>query len=124
MAPIKTLENFEAWQSARELARNVYLLPEQHPVNRDFGFKDQLRRASVSTMSNLAEAHGRDTDRDKARFIDFSRGSAYETLSMFILGSDVGHLTLEESEAFLETNRKILGQVTQLVKYLRQSSPR
>ena len=73
MSAITKLEDFAAWQNARELARDVYLLPGEHPVTLDFGFRDQLRRAAVSTMSNLAEAHGRDTDADKARFGDYSR---------------------------------------------------
>jgi four helix bundle protein len=124
MAAINRLEDFEVWQSARELAREVYALPESHPAKRDFAFRDQLCRASISTMSNAAEAYGRSSDPDKARFLDFSRGSANETLSMFYLGSDIGHFTQQEADAFMSINRKILKQLTQLIKYLRTSVPR
>ena len=119
MAVIRRLEDFEAWQGARELATEVYKLPASHPAKRDFGFRDQLCRASVSTMSNIAEAHGRSTDRDKARFLDFARGSGNETLSMFYLGADIRYFDNVETERFMTINLKILRQVSQLIKYLR-----
>lgn len=79
MATIVTLGDFKAWQNARELAGEVCCFPRSHPMNLDFGFRDQLRRA-----------HGRYSGPDKARFTDFSRGSASETLSRFYLGEDIG----------------------------------
>ena len=75
-------------------------------------------------MSNIAEAHERSTDKDKARFLDFARGSGNETLSMFYLGGDIGYFDGDEIERFMMINRTVLRQLSQLIKYLRTSEPR
>jgi four helix bundle protein len=59
MATIKKFEEIEAWKKSRELTRKVYGASNQSPFARDFGLRDQIRRAAVSIMSNIAEGHDR-----------------------------------------------------------------
>lgn len=59
MPMVNTFEALEAWQKARELTRAIYALSNDGPFGRDFGLRDQIRRASVSIMSNIAEGFER-----------------------------------------------------------------
>ena len=59
MASIEKFEDIEAWQKARELTREIYRITNQGSFSRDFGLRDQIRRAAVSVMSNIAEGFGR-----------------------------------------------------------------
>lgn len=59
MAAFKTFKDIEAWQQARELTRDIYAISNNGAFARDFGLRDQIRRASVSIMSNIAEGHER-----------------------------------------------------------------
>jgi four helix bundle protein len=59
MATIKRFEDIEAWKKARELTRKVYALSKKEPFSRDFALRDQIRRAAVSAMSNIAEGFER-----------------------------------------------------------------
>ena len=96
MATIKRFEDIQAWQKARELVGEVYKACAKGPLQRDFGLKDQLCRAAVSAMSNIAEGFARKTDRDFAHFLDVAKGSAVETQSLLYAALDIGHITADE----------------------------
>ncbi|PYV31753.1 MAG: four helix bundle protein [Acidobacteria bacterium] len=96
MATIKRFEDIQAWQKARELVGEVYKACAKGPLQRDFGLKDQLCRAAVSAMSNIAEGFARKTDRDFAHFLDVAKGSAVETQSLLYAALDIGHITTDE----------------------------
>jgi len=55
MSAIRTLQDLEAWKAAKELAKMIYIVSSTGPISQDFGYRDQIRRAAVSTMSNVAE---------------------------------------------------------------------
>lgn len=78
MTKIGKLEEIKAWQEARELVREIYATTNTGEFSTDFGLRDQIRRASVSIMSNVAEGYARSTDRDFARFLSIALGSAVE----------------------------------------------
>ena len=71
MPTIKRFEDIQAWQKAREITANIYQITRDSEFSRDFGLRDQIRRASVSTMSNIAEGFARKSDRDFAHFLIF-----------------------------------------------------
>ena len=64
MGTITRFEEIHAWRKARELVREVYKASNADLFNRDYGLKDQIRRAAVSSMCNIAEGYGRSSDRD------------------------------------------------------------
>ena len=73
MATIRRFEDLQAWQKARELVREIYTACAHGRLNRDFGLKDQLCRAAVSAMSNIAEGFARPSDRDFTHFLDIAK---------------------------------------------------
>ena len=76
MAKIEKFEDIEAWKKARELAREIYAISNEGLFARDFGLRDQIRRAAVSVMSNIAEGFERGGDVEFRRFLSIAKGSA------------------------------------------------
>lgn len=76
MAGITRFEEIEAWKTARKLTNTVYELSNQAGFNRDFGLRDQIRRASISVMSNIAEVFESRTDTQFINFLGMARASA------------------------------------------------
>jgi four helix bundle protein len=93
---VQRFEELEAWQIARELANQMYKITKQESVCRDFGFVDQIRRAAISIMNNIAEGFERGSNRDFVKFLFIARGSAGEVRSLLYLGLDQGYLTNSE----------------------------
>ncbi len=78
MAKIQCFEEIEAWQKAREITREIYLITSGGEIAKDFVLKDQLRRASLSIMSNIAEGFERGGNREFRQFLAMAKGSAGE----------------------------------------------
>jgi four helix bundle protein len=92
MAKIQRFEDLIAWQKARELARQVYSHTGAGTFAKDFGLRDQIRRASVSIMSNIAEGFERGSQAEFHQFLVIAKGSCAEVRSQLYLAKDVGHL--------------------------------
>ncbi len=75
-------EDLSAWQKARELTNDVYRICNQPPLCRDFGLRDQIQRAAVSVMSNIAEGFDRQSKPDRLNFYNYAKGSAGEVRSL------------------------------------------
>jgi four helix bundle protein len=74
-------EQLDVWQKAIEYADDVYGITRSFPADERFGLTNQLRRASVSVSSNIAEGSGRGSNRDFSRFLEIAYGSLMETVS-------------------------------------------
>jgi len=98
MPTIERFEDVQAWQKAREFVCEVYNLRSDGPLSKDFGLRDQLCRAGVSSMSNVAEGFARNSDKDFAHFLDVARGSAMEVQSLLYVALDVGYIEKNEFE--------------------------
>jgi four helix bundle protein len=79
---ITRFEDLECWKHARALVNIVFDLCEQEPLSKDFGTKDQIRRASISVMNNIAEGFGRHSRKQFLLFLDYSTASCMEVRSM------------------------------------------
>jgi four helix bundle protein len=86
---IKQFEDIESWKKARELVRQIY--SEFSPV-RDYGFKDQIQRAAVSVMCNIAEGFDRGSNKEFVQFLVISRGSVCEVKSLSYAALDLGYI--------------------------------
>jgi len=75
MTRIERFEDIDAWKKARELARAIYAISAEGPFSRDFGLRDQIRRASVSIMSNIAAGLGCGGNREFIQFLSMAKGS-------------------------------------------------
>src|SRR5271155_816102 len=98
MASIQRFEEIKAWQKARELVREVYKACASTQLGRDFGLRNQICRAAVSAMSNIAEGFSRKTDKEFAHFLDIARGSCGEVQSLLYVALDVEYLLQPDFE--------------------------
>ncbi|MGB1037970.1 MAG: four helix bundle protein [Bacteroidia bacterium] len=84
------------WKKARQNNPRIYLLTKKFPDDEKFGMKSQIKRASVSIMSNIAEGAGRRTNKDFVNFLGMAHGSATEVENLLIVGLDLGFITKEK----------------------------
>ncbi len=90
---VERFEDLVAWQKARELTKQIYLLTREEPFSKDFGLRDQIQRASVSIMSNLAEGFERGSRAEFHKFIVIAKASCAEVRSQLYVAFDVRHIT-------------------------------
>ena len=122
MAAIKQFEDIQAWQKARELVREIYKVCAEGRLSRDFGLRDQLCRAAVSSMSNVAEGFAKKSDRDFAHFLDIARGSITEVQSLLYVALDVGYIEESEFEKLRKRTEETASLISGLTSYLRKRS--
>ena len=91
----------KVWQKAHNFTVNLYKMTANFPPEEKFGLTNQIRRASVSIESNLAEGCGRNGDKEFSRFIDLAQGSAYEVRCQLFIARDLGFLTVVEFNLLL-----------------------
>jgi four helix bundle protein len=96
-----------AWQKAMRLAKQTYLLTEKFPPDERFGLTVQMRRSAVSVPSNIAEGHGRLSDRALRMFLGNARGSLYELETQALLAADLTYLKREDADAFLTQTAEV-----------------
>lgn len=102
MATIQRFEDLIAWQKARVLARDVYLVTRDDAFRRDFGLASQVQRAAVSVMANLAEGYERRRRTEFHRYVEIAKASCAEVLSHLYVALDVGYLELPKFESLQE----------------------
>ena len=111
-------EELDVWQRARELTRSVYYLSDQGAFARDFGLRDQMRRAAVSVMSNIAEGF---ESRTQGLFIEFlgrARGSAGELRAQLYVALDCNYLPQDQFVDALRQAETCSKQIARLIQYL------
>ena len=91
--PVFRFEKLEVWQLARQINHKVYAASRSFPAEERYAPTSQLRRASASVSSNIAEGSGRNSDSDFAHFLEVAYGSLMEVVSQLFLASDEGYLT-------------------------------
>ncbi len=93
---IKSFTDLNAWREAHSLAVSIYKVTRKFPVEEQFGLTSQIRRATVSVTSNIAEGFGRRTSKDRLHFYDMARGSLAELQSQLMISRDVGYIAESE----------------------------
>jgi four helix bundle protein len=94
--------NLEVWQKSRALTSSVYMLTRAFPRSEMFGLTSQMRRASISVISNIAEGHGRKSIDDTIRFLVIARGSLLELEAQAVVAIDLDYLDPGNGEALVE----------------------
>lgn len=108
MSDIKQgFEKLEVWQVAKRLAVEIYKATEEFPTKEQFGLTSQIRRASISIISNIAEGYGRDGDNELARFLSISNGSCAEVKAQLIIANELDFLKKEDYTALLELTNQV-----------------
>ncbi len=93
---IKRFEDMIAWQKARKLAAEIYAVTRRGQFAKDFSLVDQIRRAAVSIVSNLAEGFDRGNNKEFLTFLGFAKGSSSEVRSQLYVALDIGYIDSQE----------------------------
>jgi len=121
---IKRFEELIVWRRARELTKEVYALSGKGPFSRDFGLKDQLRRAAVSVMANIAEGFERGGRAEFHQFLSIGKASCAELRSGLYVALDAGYLSKAEFAKLVgcaEEVGRMLGRMRRSVDTQRRS---
>lgn len=106
MASITKFEDLRAWQEARKLVSAVYKITSDGAFAKDYGMRDQIQRASVSVMTNIAEGFDCESTAEFARFLGIARRPAVEVQSLLYAALDVEHIKQDIFESFYEQANK------------------
>ena len=118
---IKKFEDLESWKKSRKLTNGVYEATAAGSFTRDFGLKDQIRRASISILSNIAEGFERGGDREFLQFLAIAKGSCGEVRAQLYIALDQGYLSQELFERLFNNADEIGRMISGLMKYLSRS---
>jgi four helix bundle protein len=111
-------EGLQVWQKAKTLSVDVYRTCRVGGIARDFGLRDQMQRASVSVMSNIAEGYERYSRPEFKHFLSISRGSVAELRSQLYLASELGYIEEEDFRRLLARCIELTRMLTSLRKSL------
>ncbi len=111
-----SFEKLTVWIDSKELIKQIYLITKQFPSNEKFGLTSQLRRASVSIASNLAEGTSRNTNKDKAHFTTLSFSSLMEVLNQIIISYELDFIEEKEYSKIRTDIEKIANKLNALRK--------
>ncbi len=119
MSKVKRFEDLIAWQKARELTTLIYGLSRSGNFAKDFGLRDQIRRASVSVMSNIAEGFDRVSPAEFHRFLVIAKGSCAEVRAQLYVALDAKHIsenTFQNAKALAEETSRIIAGLRKAVE--------
>ena len=103
MSEVNRFEDLIAWQKARKLTSDIYMISSKGAFARDFGLSGQLQRASVSIMSNIAEGRERSSTKEYHQFLCVAKGSCAEVRSQLYVAMDIGYISGVEFAALMDT---------------------
>lgn len=121
MSAFQRFEDIEAWQKARELTKAIYALSNDGQFARDFGLRDQVRRASVSIMSNIAEGFGRGGNKEFIQFLSTAKGSASEVQAQLYVALDAGYINQDQFQKLYSETEATARMIAGLLRYLQNS---
>jgi len=122
MARIERFEDIEAWKRARQMTRKIYAFSRDGAFARDFGLKDQMRRASVSSMSNIAEGFERDGTQEFIHFLAMAKGSSGEVRSQLYVALDEGYITQEQFDDLYNDAAAVSKMSAGFIEYLQRAN--
>jgi len=121
----KKIQNFEdlnVWQRTRELSGSVYELTKKKDFSKDYSLVDQIRRSSISVLSNIAEGFERGSNKEFMQFLYIAKGSCGEVRSQLYIALDQRYITEEDFNTCKVLCMKISGMISNLINYLKTSN--
>jgi len=118
---IKKFEELESWKKARKLTNTVYEATASGSFTRDFALKDQIRRASISILSNIAEGFERGGDKEFLQFLAIAKGSCGEVRAQLYIAGDQGYLPQALFTRLIDNANEIGRLISGMMKYLNKS---
>jgi len=114
-------EDLEVWKSARVLTNKIYEITRDNVFSKDYGLRDQIRRASVSIMSNIAEGYERGGNQELIQFLSIAKGSCGEVRCQLYIAGDQGYLLQAELKPIIEQCKRISIMINNFMEHLKGS---
>jgi len=121
LSKIKSFEELPVWQDARKFTNKIYKLTDKFPRDELYGLTSQIRRASVSIMSNIAEGFDRYSTKEFINFLVIARGSNSEVQNDLYIAIDLEYISKEEFHETYKLTKNLGKQINGLIKYLRST---
>jgi len=121
---VKNFEDLEIWKAARGLTREVYDLSKEPKFSKDFGLRDQMRRAAVSIMSNIAEGYERGGNQEFVQYLYIAKGSCGEIRSQLYVALDQEYVERKTADSLLITLKRLSVMIKHLIDHLKRSGMR
>ncbi len=121
MSKIENFEDLDCWKKARELVNQMYMIAKSTSLSRDFALKDQILRAAISTMTNIAEGFSRFSKKDFILFLNYSQSSSAEVKSLLYVALDLGYISNVEAEKFQRLCDSCRFMTLGLIKHLKSN---
>lgn len=115
MGKIEKFEDILAWQESRILTKEIYILFKN---NRDYAFRDQIQRAAVSIMNNIAEGYERKGNKEFAKFLYIAKGSCAEVRSMLYIALDLEYINKKDFDLYQDKCLHISSMLSNFIKKL------
>ena len=115
---IKNFEEIESWKNARNLANDIYRVSSIKNFKNDFNLIDQIRRASISVMSNIAEGFDSGSIKSFVNFLNYSYRSASEVQSLLYITRDLNYISENEFETLMSKSQDTKNLIGGFIKYL------
>ena len=116
---VKYYQDLIVWQKAMRLAREVYTIARQLPIEEKFALADQIRRSAVSIPSNIAEGKSRGTSKDFIHFLHIARGSNAELMTQVLLCVDFGYINDETARSVKNLSNDVGRLINALIARLK-----
>ncbi|MEW6066758.1 MAG: four helix bundle protein [Nitrospirota bacterium] len=114
-------EDLEVWKLARALTNKIYVVTNSGVFSKDFSLRDQIRRASVSVMSNISEGFERGGNQEFLQFLSIAKGSSGEVRSQLYVAMDQQYIERKECESLIDEYRKLSIMINNFMEYLKGS---
>ena len=119
MAKVRRFEDLDIWKESKILVLQIYNIFRE---SKDYGFRDQICRASVSVMNNIAEGFERESDKEFQRFLYISKASSGEVRSMLYLASDLNYISVDNAKELIISYEKLSSKLYSLIQYLHKNN--
>ena len=119
LSTIKSFEDLPVWKDARKFTNKIYNLTNKFPKEELYGLTSQIRRATVSIMSNIAEGFDRRSDKELSNFLSMARGSSSEVQNDLYIAIDLEYISQDEFNQLYQEAKKIAKQINGLMTYLK-----
>jgi four helix bundle protein len=116
---VNHFEDLEIWKEARRLTSSIYAITHKQSFSKDYGLCDQIRRASVSVMSNIAEGYERGGNQELSQFLSIAKGSCGEVRAQLYIALDQKYVDIEESNRLIDDFRKLSIMIHNFMNYLK-----
>ena len=120
---IRKFEEIESWKKARILTKAIYDLTRENNFTRDYGLKDQIQRASVSIMANIAEGFDAGSKKSFIIFLQYAYRSASEVQSLIYVALDCEYIDMKDFENISNKTKEIKSLIGGFIQYLKNNKP-